>query len=70
NSGDVALIPTVKSLLHDPAPIVRGAAVWALSRLDPLAPLDDIRPSEEPDETVLAEWAIARSRQAEALSQS
>jgi epoxyqueuosine reductase len=33
NSGDVNSVPTVESLLEDPAPVVRGAAVWALSRL-------------------------------------
>src|SRR5690606_33406567 len=33
NSEDPALLPIVRSLLDDPAPVVRGAAVWALSRL-------------------------------------
>ena len=38
NSGDVGLIPAARRLLDDPAPVVRGAAAWALSRL--LKPAD------------------------------
>lgn len=37
NSGDVALAPQVEELLRDASPLVRGAAVWALSRLVPAA---------------------------------
>ena len=37
NSDDAALAPAVEALLADPAPLVRGAAVWALSQLDPAA---------------------------------
>ena len=33
NSGEVALAPVAERLLDDAAPIVRGMAVWALSRL-------------------------------------
>lgn len=33
NSGDVMLVEQVRALLDDPAPIVRGAAVWALAQL-------------------------------------
>ena len=33
NSGDQALVPKVRALVADPSPLVRGAAVWALSRL-------------------------------------
>ena len=33
NSGDVILVEQVRALLDDPAPIVRGAAVWALAQL-------------------------------------
>src|SRR5436190_3386875 len=33
NSGDPALAAEAERLLDDPAPVVRGAAVWALSRL-------------------------------------
>jgi len=35
NSGDTAAVAVVEQLLDDPAPVVRGAAVWALSRLVP-----------------------------------
>ncbi|RLQ86949.1 tRNA epoxyqueuosine(34) reductase QueG [Notoacmeibacter ruber] len=34
NSGKTELVPLVEALLDDPAPQVRGMAVWALSRLD------------------------------------
>ena len=33
NSDETALIPPVQTLLGDPSPLVRGMAVWALSRL-------------------------------------
>ncbi len=35
NSGDAALADEAENLLADPSPLVRGAAVWALSRLAP-----------------------------------
>src|SRR3546814_11988443 len=35
NSADERLLPQVMALLDDPAPVVRGAAAWALLRLDP-----------------------------------
>ncbi|NKB49416.1 MAG: tRNA epoxyqueuosine(34) reductase QueG [Alphaproteobacteria bacterium] len=35
NSGDAKIVPVVESLLDDQAPVVRGAAVWALSQLAP-----------------------------------
>jgi epoxyqueuosine reductase len=34
NSGDVALAATALALLDDSSALVRGAAIWALSRLD------------------------------------
>lgn len=34
NSGDAGLAEPVRMLLDDAAPVVRGAAVWALGRLD------------------------------------
>ena len=34
NSAEAGLVEPVTALLDDPAPVVRGAAVWALSRLD------------------------------------
>ena len=46
-------------LLDDPAPVVRGAAVWALSRLRDKAAFEALRAAHtaEADEGVLAEWA-------------
>ena len=65
NSGDADLIPAAERLLDDPAPVVRGAAVWALSRLS--APLDFAataasRAAAETDMTVREEWAAALRR--------
>ena len=37
NSGDPSLAPHAERLLADASPLVRGAAVWALGRLDPRA---------------------------------
>jgi len=34
NSGDAGLIEAVEARLTDPEPLVRGAAIWALRRLD------------------------------------
>ena len=33
NSGDGAFVPAIEALLQDASPLVRGMAVWALSRL-------------------------------------
>jgi epoxyqueuosine reductase len=62
NSGDASLVPEAERLLDDPAPLVRGMAVWALSRL--VAParfraLAAARGSAETDAEVLAEWRDA-----------
>jgi epoxyqueuosine reductase len=58
NSGNRNLAETIAQLLPDASPVVRGAAVWALSQL---LPLDEIRlcaqnDAAETDETVIAEW--------------
>jgi epoxyqueuosine reductase len=60
NSGDPTLTAEVEALLDDPAPVVRGAAVWALSRL--LGPgafetLRNARCRNETDPAVLGEWS-------------
>lgn len=34
NSGEAGLLPAILALLDDPAAVVRGAAIWALARLD------------------------------------
>src|SRR6266536_565497 len=61
NSGDPALAAEAEHLLDDAAPLVRGAAVWALSRLTPirLGALAAERRGTEPDAGVQAEWAAA-----------
>ncbi|WP_296597052.1 tRNA epoxyqueuosine(34) reductase QueG [Phenylobacterium sp.] len=59
NSGDALLAAEAERLLDDPSPLVRGAAVWALSRL--LAPqaFDALRRNcrAESDPDVLEEWS-------------
>ncbi len=57
NSGDNTLVPGVQTLLEDEAPIVRGAAVWALSQLLPNEQVQMHRSQSENDLSVLAEWA-------------
>ncbi len=58
NGGKAAIVPRVVALLADPSAVVRGAAVWALGRLDPVA-RDRARAAHralEQDADVLAEW--------------
>jgi len=59
NSGAAALADPVARLLDDPAAVVRGAAVWALARLDAerVRVEKAARVSLEADEGVLGEWA-------------
>jgi epoxyqueuosine reductase len=62
NSGERALAAYAERLLGDPAALVRGAAVWALSRL---LPADDFvalaarRRTQETDADVIDEWTSA-----------
>ncbi len=61
NSGMPALAAAAGPLLDDPSPLVRGAAVWALSQLmqrQRFAALASRAPAE-PDESVRAEWRLA-----------
>jgi epoxyqueuosine reductase len=58
NSGDLALVPEAERLLGDASPLVRGAAVWALSRLVPRAELGKLR-RDDSDESVADEWRAA-----------
>jgi epoxyqueuosine reductase len=58
NSGDRALAPEAERLLGDPSPLVRGAAVWALGRLD-RARLAARAGREESDAGVRGEWTAA-----------
>jgi epoxyqueuosine reductase len=55
NSEDVGLMAVIELLMRDPAPVVRGAAVWAARRLAPER-AQVLRGAEE-DADVLAEWA-------------
>jgi epoxyqueuosine reductase len=60
NSGDAALAPAAERLLDDPAAIVRGMAVWALSRLldgEGFQRLRMARARRETDADVSKEWA-------------
>ena len=60
NSGEPALVSVIEPLLVDPAPVVRGAAVWALSRL--LAPeafaLLALHHADDEDASVRNEWEL------------
>ena len=59
NSGDAALVPTVRQLLGDAAPLVRAMAVWALAQLLPAAAFIELRNACLPGETdpdVRQEW--------------
>ena len=62
NSGDATLAPEAMRLLGDPSPLVRGAAVWALSRLLPaerLAVLAMDQRAREREPLVADEWTAA-----------
>jgi epoxyqueuosine reductase len=61
NSGDRSLAPDAERLLDDASPLVRGAAVWALGRLDlaRLAACTD-RLKRERDPSVCEEWESVR----------
>ncbi len=61
NSADAELAAEAERLLDDADSQVRGAAVWALSRLDPgrAAALAAGRSGDEPDPDVQSEWLAA-----------
>jgi epoxyqueuosine reductase len=64
NSGEPSLVERCRALARDPSPLVRGAAVWALSCLLPPSAFADLaseRAGEETDAEVLAEWGAARA---------
>ncbi len=61
NSGDIALVPDAQRLLGDESPLVRGAAIWALSCLltkDEFASLAR-HSTGEADASVKEEWTQA-----------
>ncbi len=64
NSDHPSLVAPVRALLDDPSPLVRGAAVWALSRLLPdheFAALAGRALASESDEEVRGEWQAAKT---------
>jgi epoxyqueuosine reductase len=70
NSGDPSLAAHCRALLADASPLVRGAAVWALSRLLPPAEMKTlaIAAGNEPDASVRDEWRALRSDVSPALA--
>jgi len=58
NSSDASLAPEAERLLIDDSPLVRGAAVWALSRLLPREKLAALRRADR-DDSVQDEWDAA-----------
>ncbi|WP_244277697.1 tRNA epoxyqueuosine(34) reductase QueG [Mesorhizobium erdmanii] len=69
NSGEPALADTVRSLLGDASPLVRGAAIWALARLVPDAEYSEraeIGLKTERDAAVRDEWRLAQPDRAHA----
>jgi epoxyqueuosine reductase len=61
NSGDATLAGEAERLLDDASPLVRGAAVWALGRLDPrrIKAIADAHFARESDPSVRDEWKAA-----------
>ena len=59
SAAPATALPAIDRLLEDPSPLVRGAAVWALSRLAPDQVAGRRRSSRENDPVVCAEWAAA-----------
>jgi epoxyqueuosine reductase len=61
NSGSAAIAGEAERLIADPSGLVRGAAIWALGRLDPhrLGEIAAKRRAPDHDPTVEAEWAAA-----------
>ena len=52
-----AALPGIERLLDDPAPLVRGAAVWALARQAPDLFVARRAAASDPDPSVQAEWS-------------
>ena len=61
NSGETALIEQCRGLSEDPSPVVRGMAVWALSRLMEAGEFSVFaaQRADEKDDDVLNEWRLA-----------
>ncbi len=67
NSSDASLAEEAERLLDDESPLVRGAAVWALGRLDRvrLRRCAAKRAIVESDPEVIAEWTAAKEHRKE-----
>ncbi|MBZ9762693.1 tRNA epoxyqueuosine(34) reductase QueG [Mesorhizobium sp. CA8] len=68
NSGDASLSPIARRLLGDASPLVRGAAIWALSRLlskGEFGSLAATAAKTETDATVREEWLGALAMKAD-----
>jgi epoxyqueuosine reductase len=64
NAGDAGLAAEARGLLNDASPLVRGAAIWALSQLLGRAELTALAShiaTDEADAAVQAEWHAATS---------
>lgn len=63
NSGDASLAEPAERRIDDESPLVRGAAIWALGRLDRvrLEACARTRRTGESDPELIAEWAAALS---------
>ncbi|MBY3387359.1 tRNA epoxyqueuosine(34) reductase QueG [Rhizobium laguerreae] len=61
NSGEKELIGPCRGLSEDPSPVVRGMAVWALSRLMEAGEFSAFaaQRADERDDDVLNEWRLA-----------
>ncbi len=73
NSGEPALAAVAQERLDDASALVRGAAVWALSRLmsrDQIAALAAGRRQTESDPAVVEEWELVSSDSSERRPQS
>ena len=61
NSNDESLIAHASLLRHDDSPVVRGAAIWALSQLMPKHEFEELARIESPKESdpvVTQEWTL------------
>lgn len=59
NSADGVYAAHAETLLHDPSPLVRAAAIWALRKIVPESSLDRVRVAhlrKETDAEVAGEW--------------
>ncbi len=60
NSKDPSLVDAAQKALADASPLVRGAAVWALSRLLPAGQFAALAQAvHEKDDSVRQEWRAA-----------